>query len=149
MLVIESTNFSEATKRYAAVLVLMLALLLAGKASAHHSTAPYDMQRDLILQGTVREYHWVNPHCWAVVETRDESGATRTWNIETGTPATAFRTGWSPTTLRPGDQATFVVHPRRDGDAKGVLSVLILADGTRLSGMTQPAGPLPDRLVKP
>jgi hypothetical protein len=136
-------------KQRAVIPVLMLALLLVGKASAHHSTAPYDMQRDLILQGTVREFHWVNPHCWVVVEATDESGAARTWNVETGTPATAFRTGWSPTTLRPGDKATFVLHPRRDGEGSGILSVLILADGTRLSGMTQPAGPLPDRLGKP
>lgn len=145
----ETMQFSAAMKQRAAIPVLMLALLLAANASAHHSTAPYDMQRDLILQGTVREYHWVNPHCWAVVETTDGAGAKQTWNIETGTPATAFRTGWSPTTLRPGDKATFVLHPRRDGDARGVLSVLILADGTRLSGMTQPAGQLPDSLGKP
>ena len=110
---------------------------------AHHSTAAYDIDHDQVLEGVVEEYHWANPHSWIKVLAQDKSGASTTWNIEFGSPSISIRTGWTPTTLKQGDRATFVFKPRKDGEASGVLAVIILPDGRQLRGMVAPSGPLP------
>jgi hypothetical protein len=111
-------------------------------AVAHHSTAAYDLTRDVVIEGVVEEYHWTNPHSWIKVLASSASGES-SWTIEFGTPSISVRTGWTPTTFKPGDKATFVFHPRRDGSLSGTLSVVILPDGKRLAGATPPAGPIP------
>ena len=37
---------------------------LTASASAHHSFAMFDAQKTVTLQGTVKEFEWVNPHSW-------------------------------------------------------------------------------------
>lgn len=132
-------------------LVLPIALLggagLSGAVMAHHSTAAYDLQRDVVIEGVVEEYHWTNPHCWIKAKVQDANGTS--WNIEFGTPSVSIRVGWSPSTFKPGDRATFVIHPRSDGEPFAVLSLIVRPDGTRLSGMTRPAGPIPGITDKP
>jgi hypothetical protein len=110
---------------------------------AHHSTAAYDLDRDRVIEGIVEEYHWANPHSWMKVQAQGEDGASTVWNIEFGSPSISIRTGWTPTTLKPGDRATFVFKSRKDGEKNGVLAVLILPDGKQLRGMVAPSGPLP------
>lgn len=127
-------------------LKVLLALFIAtvnGMALAHHSTAAYDLDHDRTIEGVVEEYRWANPHSWVKVLVQGESGAPTTWNIEFGSPSISIRTGWTPTTLKPGDRATFVFKPRKDGGNSGVLAVMILPDGKQLRGMVAPSGPLP------
>ena len=40
-------------------------LFVAFPATAHHSTAIYDPERDVTLEGAVTAFHWVSPH-WDV-----------------------------------------------------------------------------------
>jgi hypothetical protein len=110
---------------------------------AHHSTAGYDLDHDQAIEGVVEEYHWTNPHSWIKVLAQDKSGTATEWNIEFGSPSISIRTGWTPTTLKPGDRGTFVFKPRKDGAMSGVLAVMILPDGTQLRGMVAPLGPAP------
>lgn len=124
----------------------LLALIIVSTHTAvlaHHSTAAYDLDRDQAIEGVVEEYHWANPHSWIKVRAPGEAGAATVWNIEFGSPSISIRTGWTPTTLKPGDRATFVFKPRKDGAMSGVLAVMILPDGRQLRGMVAPSGPLP------
>lgn len=124
----------------------MLGFCIAGANTAvlaHHSTAAYDVDRDQVIEGVIEEYHWANPHCWMKVLAQGEAGAAMAWNIEFGSPSISIRTGWAPTTMKPGDRATFVFKPRKDGELSGVLAVMILPDGKQLRGMVAPSGPLP------
>ena len=50
-------------------LTVLLAVLVATVA-AHHSLAEYDVSRQLTLDVTVREFQFVNPHPYLVVESR-------------------------------------------------------------------------------
>jgi len=125
---------------------VLLALFIATAnvaALAHHSTAAYDLDHDRTVEGVVEEFLWANPHSWIKVLVKSESGTSTTWNIEFGSPSISIRTGWTPTTLKPGDHATFVFKPRRDGESSGMLAVMILPDGKQLRGMVPPSGPLP------
>lgn len=133
-------SLSKKIKPY--LLPALAGVLLSFVVLAHHSTAAYDLKRDVVLEGVVEEYHWTNPHSWMQVQVPEASGK-KSWNIEFGTPSISIRVGWSPTTFKLGDRATFVVHPRSDGEPYAVLSLVVRPDGTRLSGMTQPAGPIP------
>ena len=114
--------------------VLIAMLLASGTSLAHHSNAAYDMRRDVTIEGTVLEYQWTNPHSWLKVQTMDSDGVPKVWSIEFGTPSLAIRTGWTPSTFKPGDKARFVFHPRIDGALSGVLSAVILENGKTLRG---------------
>jgi len=45
-----------------------IALLVAGLVFAHHSQAPYDMASEVIIDGTVVELEWRNPHIAMMLE---------------------------------------------------------------------------------
>jgi hypothetical protein len=120
-----------------------VATFFAATCFAHHSTAAYNLKVDVVIEGTVQEYHWTNPHSWMVVRSDAPDDAGKVWHIEFGTPSVSVRTGWTPKTFKPGDHAKFAFHPRSDGAPSGVLSVVMLPDGRTLHGMTAPAGPIP------
>ena len=33
-------------------------------AVAHHSFAMFDASKTITLQGSIKEFHWTNPHSW-------------------------------------------------------------------------------------
>jgi Family of unknown function (DUF6152) len=94
-------------------------------ASAHHSFAMFDAEKTAVLEGTVKEFQWTNPHSWILLMVADKQ-----WAIEMGGPAGLARQGWVPKTLRPGMQVKAVIHPLRDGNAGGQFMAVTLPDGT-------------------
>jgi len=103
-------------------------LLWAPHAGAHHSFAMFDFQRDVTLLGTVKEFQWGNPHVFVDLLVPGESGV-GVWSVELTSPSHLVRNGWKPTTLRPGDQVSIVIHPLRDGRSGGTY-----VSGTRANG---------------
>ncbi len=89
--------------------------------SAHHSTAMFDKSRILVLDGTVVELRWTNPHAHLVVNGTVKAGEQAgVWLLETTSPANLQRTGgWSRTALKPGDRVRAEFAPLRDDDARG------------------------------
>jgi hypothetical protein len=71
---------------------------------AHHSAAVYDMQSVVALRGPVTRYEWKNPHVYFFLTAENESGETVEWAIEGESTALMTRSGWSATTLAPGDR---------------------------------------------
>jgi hypothetical protein len=106
-------------------------LLAASAALAHHSFAMFDQSKTVVLEGTVKDFRWTNPHVFIEMLVKGESGADEDWSIEMTSPEHLARAGWRPGTLKPGDKITLSIHPMRDG-VKG---------GQYLSG-TGPSGPL-------
>lgn len=86
-------------------------LALPAGAVAHHSYSMFDMQKDIRLEGTIKELQWSNPHIWIQMLVKDESGAEVEWTIEGGSPNMLSRYGWSRHSLQPGDTAVAVIHP--------------------------------------
>lgn len=96
--------------------------LAAAPGLAHHSFAMYDSQKNLALEGTVKAFEWTNPHSWIQLVVKDPAtGKDVEWSIEGGSPNVLTRTGWKRTSLKPGDRAQVVVHPRKDGTNSGSL----------------------------
>src|SRR5207302_3879628 len=49
---------------------------------AHHGAAGYDMDKQLTMKGTVREWLWANPHCFMKYDATDEKGNVAHWAVE-------------------------------------------------------------------
>ncbi|MEY3660817.1 MAG: hypothetical protein RLZZ169_1643, partial [Pseudomonadota bacterium] len=90
---------------------LLLALLIAPAALAHHSWAPYDLKQEVRLEGVVLEYKWANPHTYVQLQTTGAGGATEVWEIEASSAVVMRNRGWSRSTLQVGDRVTVFANP--------------------------------------
>jgi hypothetical protein len=109
---------------------------------AHHSFAMFDISKEIVIQGTVTEFQWTNPHTWIEMDVTAADGATMHWSIEAGSVAGLSREGWTRHTLNRGDKITLVAHPLRDGKPGGSLMGITLADGKHLgASLEQPKTP--------
>lgn len=108
---------------------LAITLLLTGlapAASAHHSGAMFDAARTVTLNGTVRQFQWVNPHSFIQLLVRDAQGREVEWSLEMSAPVHLLRLGWRRTSLAPGDRVTIQINPLRNGEPGG--NVLAVTD---------------------
>lgn len=108
-------------------LIAPLLALHASPAGAHHSWAPYDVQREITLEGRVTEYKWANPHSYIRLETAREAGRTENWEIELSSAVVIRNRGWSADTIAVGDRVTIFANPSRNPN-------LTKALGARLQG---------------
>jgi hypothetical protein len=110
-----------------------LAAAVAVPAIAHHSFAMFDNQKDVTLEGTIKEFQWTNPHTWTQVMVKDASGKEVEWSIEGGSPNSLSRSGWKRTSIKPGDKAILVIHPLKDGSPGGSM-VSVTINGEKVGG---------------
>jgi hypothetical protein len=101
-------------------------------AAAHHSFAMFDGEKTQVLEGTVKEFQWTNPHSWIVLTVDNAKGQPEQWAIEMGGPGRLSRQGWAATTLTPGMKVKAIIHPLRDGANGGQFMAVTLPDGTML-----------------
>lgn len=90
-------------------------------AAAHHSFSLFNAQKNLALEGTVKDYQWTNPHVWIQLIVTDAAGKDVEWSIEAASASSLARQGWSRQTLKRGDRVSVVVHPLKDGTDGGSL----------------------------
>jgi hypothetical protein len=74
----------------------------------------FDSQKTITLTGTVKEFRWINPHCWIQLLVL-RNGVNEEWSVEMGSTTQLFRSGWRPSTIKQGDPLEVVVHPLRNG----------------------------------
>jgi hypothetical protein len=118
----------------AALLATCLLMGFGSIAAAHHSAAAYDFDNSQTVQGTLKQDNWTNPHITFVVETDVKEGPqSGTWVFEVSSPGTLTRSGWTKRSLQPGDHATFLYAPLRDGKSGGLLRKVTLPDGKELT----------------
>ncbi|MGZ5983962.1 MAG: DUF6152 family protein [Caulobacteraceae bacterium] len=96
-------------------------LALAAPATAHHAFAMFDTNREVMLEGTVKEFQWTNPHTWVQLLVKDSGGKEVEWSIEGSSPNNLARFGWTRNSLKSGDHVQAVVHPLKDGSIGGSL----------------------------
>jgi hypothetical protein len=111
----------QVSKKMLALAGFAAVALAAAPAFAHHSFAMFDNTKNVTLEGTVKEFQWTNPHSWIQIVAKDASGKDVEYSIEGGSPNGLARQGWKRTSLKPGDKATLVMHPLKDGTAGGSL----------------------------
>ena len=123
--------------------VLAAVGLLLGPAPlvAHHGGASFDTTKEFVLQGTVTEWIWANPHCFLKFDVKDDSGTLRNWVVEVGNPTDMTRSGWARTSFKAGDVVTVTVQPVKSGAPVGRLRRVVLPNGQTLGSQAQAPRP--------
>jgi hypothetical protein len=105
------------------------AVTAAPAAYAHHSFAMFDAEKKIVVEGTVKEFQWTNPHAWIMLTVGEKA---EPWAIEMNGPSGLVRQGWKAKTLTPGMPVSVTIHPLRDGTHGGQFLAVTLPDGTQL-----------------
>tara|TARA_B110000305_G_C19186392_1_gene514483 strand:- start:159 stop:584 length:426 start_codon:yes stop_codon:yes gene_type:complete len=113
-------------------LLVIFTAMFSCAAFSHHSTASFDSEKVIDLEGVVKEFQWTNPHTWVQLNVVDEQGETVEWSIEGGSPGTLSRNGWNAKIFKPGDRVTIKVRPMLNGSPGGAFVGATLADGNKL-----------------
>ena len=113
-----------------ALLVLMTCAVVP-TAAAHHSRALYDMTKEIVVEGTVTDLAWKNPHIFMTVETKSPDGELYRVEIEVTSVSEAPVLGLTREAISPGARVAVRAHPGRGGlRARAVGLVVTTADGT-------------------
>ena len=122
------------TRLTAVVAVLAGLLVTAVPVAAHHSfAAEYDSNKPLKLTGTVTKIEWTNPHCYFYIDVKSESGRVESWAFELGNPNALLRNGWTPNSVKIGDEVTVEGSRAKDGTFLGNARTMVLSTtGKRL-----------------
>jgi len=106
---------------------------LSASAFAHHSFAMFDAQKTVTLQGTVKEFEWVNPHSWLRITVNDEkTGRPLLWAVELSSPSRLITMGMHADSLKAGDAVSVTFHPMRDGTRGGQFIEAVLPGGKQV-----------------
>jgi len=109
-----------------------LTIVATFPALAHHSNSAYQVDKIITLEGTVKEWKWMNPHTWLILEVTGADGKKTEWAVEGRPPGILGRAGWSGEILQPGERVTVHASPAKNGDPEGIIARVTKADGTVL-----------------
>jgi Family of unknown function (DUF6152) len=107
---------------------MLVSILWASGAMAHHSAAQFDFTHMVTVQGTVKSFHVTNPHTAAVIEVTDAKG-TRDVEYEGHSASNFYRAGYTKDAVKFGDHVSILIAPRRDGKDGGFISAFTTASG--------------------
>ena len=124
------------------VSMCFVALIFAVPVAAHHSAFAFDTDNTLIVEGTVTEWFWANPHCLLKFDVTSDSGEVIQWVTETQAPANMIDAGWRKNDLKPGDEVTVTVQPAKNGNPVGRIVRVEFADGRTLDATQDRSGAL-------
>jgi hypothetical protein len=132
---------------FGALFALAATALLAAPASAHHSQAMFDTTREVLFDGTVVRFDWVNPHMYLVIETKGPDGKPMRVEGEGLATTQARADGLNRDALKPGMRVIMRANPNRGGPSKQVR----VLDVTTQNGEIHPfyAASTRDRTLKP
>ncbi|GEM_PF-259067 len=122
--------------------------VLGAPAVAHHSTAAFDSERVVKIEGEITQFRWINPHASIKLEgvaeltygedAEGDSAPDGLWTVEMTAPNILIRQGWKRNSVQKGDKVTMFVNPLNnaitlnDGSQGGLYVGVILADGETL-----------------
>lgn len=105
----------------AKTLCLLLTLLPAAPATlAHHSQAMFDTTQEILLEGTVARFDWVNPHMYLTIATTGPDGKPAEVEGEGLGITQALVDGLNRDALKPGTPIVMRANPNRGGFGKQV-----------------------------
>jgi len=110
-----------------------LAFTALAPAIAHHSfAAVFDGSKTVTLDGTVKEFKFVNPHALATIDVADDKGVVQPWIVEFDGRLNLTNFGWTDATIRPGEHLKISGNPERTGAPRIFFSKLVRANGTEV-----------------
>jgi len=82
---------------------------------AHHGTAGYDTTKTVTVNGAITDFQFVNPHVQVFFDVKNDQGQAEKWQAELTSPNHLARTGWSRSSLKPGDAVTVTGYRAKTG----------------------------------
>ena len=107
-------------RRLTPLLALAAGAAIAAPAVAHHSIAMFDQSKEILIEGTVARFDWVNPHMYLIVETKGPDGKPALVEGEGLGITQALVDGLDRDALKPGTPVVMRANPNRGGWGKQV-----------------------------
>ena len=104
--------------RLKAFIAMTVALLLSVNTAAHHSQAMFDQSQEILVEGTVVRFDWVNPHMYLLVDTVGPDGKQALVEGEGLAITQALVDGLDREALQPGTRVVMRANPNRGGWGK-------------------------------
>ena len=102
-------------------------------ALAHHSfAAEFDANQPVTIEGTVKEFRWVNPHSWLHINVTKPDGTIEEWQVEGGAPSALLRRGRNRNSLPAGTKVVVQGFMAKDGSHRANARDVTFPDGTQL-----------------
>lgn len=118
--------------RRLSILPIACWLGFGGPSVAHHSSIPwYDLEADQItVRGVVKEFQFVNPHVYIIIDATNSDGSVEEWKIESTSRNRLIRIGWTADSVKVGQTITATGFPAWKGN--GIDSERIVVEDTGL-----------------
>jgi hypothetical protein len=116
------------------IITAVCAAFLAVPAWAHHSHGNYDVSKWMVVEGTVKQVHLINPHSWIYLNVKDDKGQTVVWALETTNPIGLDRKGLGRGFLKAGDPIKARCHQLKDGTNGCLLGFVTPMHGDQARG---------------
>ena len=106
---------------------VILAALAVAPVQAHHSSVPwYDLNADQItVTGVVREFQFINPHVYIIIDVTGPDGAVEEWRLESTSRNRMVRTGWTEDSIKPGQTVTATGFPAWEGNGVDTEEIIV------------------------
>jgi hypothetical protein len=106
------------------------AFLVVGAASeAHHAVAStYDLNKEIVLTGTLLKLNFVNPHSNLHLEVPNADGTRTEWVLTTASIQALTQKGFNKASIKPGDALKITALPARNGNPAGFIRKVELGD---------------------
>jgi uncharacterized protein DUF6152 len=109
------THFVCAVGICLAAVGVMSSVLPGSVAHAHHSIASlYDEDHQVMLEGVVTRFTYVNPHPILMLTVTDTSGRAQVWRLEMDNRVSLSEVGFRADTLKAGDTLVVTGSPARN-----------------------------------
>src|SRR5687768_7680050 len=118
--------------------------------TAHHEIlAKFDDGKRLTIAGVVTLVDWRNPHAHVFVNVREANGQTINWAVELESPIDLEDSGWSRTSVQPGDNVRIDGFAARDGSRQLWGNSFVMAATGRRVLNVEPRTPVAPLTARP
>ena len=109
--------------RCLARLAVLCGILTTGVAvHAHHAVAGvYDLNKEMVLQGTLKKLNFTNPHVSIELTVPNPDGTTTDWILTTASVQNLTRQGINKTSMKPGEVLKIKILPAKNGNPAGFI----------------------------
>jgi len=108
-------------------------VILATTPATAQSYLMYAAAKEVVLEGTVKDFQYSNPHAVLEIMVPGPSGTSVQWDILMPSPIKLSQAGIAEKTFQPGDKVSVLAHPLKDGGTGGSLIEAMKQDGSIFS----------------
>ncbi len=120
------------SKRLVIALTMALGLLVSVPLFAHHGSASYELDKTVVLKGTVTRWLYASPHMLLMLDVKGDGGEVIHWVLESQSPTVMYPSGYRKDSFKPGDEVTVTASQAKNGKPVGRIVEAITANGTKL-----------------